>query len=79
MAKAKILVLTSTFPRWLSDTTPSFVFDLANRIAEKYNVVVLAPHYSNAKKKEFYQTIYGYKNIMCKKLADIKWVIDNPF
>ncbi len=46
------LVLTTTFPRWLGDTTPSFVFDLANRIAEKYKVIVLAPHHSKAKRKE---------------------------
>lgn len=45
-----VLVLTSTFPRWKNDATPSFVFDLSNLLAKKYNIVVLAPHAYNAAK-----------------------------
>lgn len=47
-----ILVIATTFPRWNNDTTPRFVYDLSNMLASKYNIIVLAPHYRNAKKKE---------------------------
>lgn len=46
-----ILVLSSTFPRWRGDTTPSFVYELSSRLAGKgRKIVVLAPHaYGSAK------------------------------
>lgn len=47
-----VLVLTSTFPRWRNDSTPSFVFALSNLLAKKYNVIVLAPHAYKAAKNE---------------------------
>jgi glycosyltransferase involved in cell wall biosynthesis len=40
----KILVLTSTFPRWESDTEPPFVFELCKQLSKKFEVYVLAPH-----------------------------------
>ena len=47
------LVLTSTFPRWKDDTTPSFVYELSNRLAEKGNkIIVLAPHAENSLRQE---------------------------
>ena len=47
-----VLVLTTTFPRWRNDTTPSFVFTLSGLLAKKYNITVLAPHAYNAAKNE---------------------------
>lgn len=51
--KPRILVLTSTFPRWSKDSTPPFVQYFAETLA-KYmeSVYVLAPHYKNAKVSE---------------------------
>ena len=46
------LVLTSTFPRWRNDTTPSFVYDLCKHLSRKYSMVVLAPHAHKAEHKE---------------------------
>lgn len=40
----RILVLTSTFPRWKSDAEPRFVLDLCRRLAEVAHVCVIAPH-----------------------------------
>jgi len=40
----KILVITSTFPRWQGDKEPPFVYELSQRLAEHYTVHVLAPH-----------------------------------
>lgn len=47
-----VLVLASTFPRWKNDTTPPFVLELEKRLAKKFSIFVLAPHYPGAKKKE---------------------------
>lgn len=47
-----VLVMTTTFPRWKKDVTPSFVFTLSNLLAKKFNVTVLAPHSHKAAKHE---------------------------
>lgn len=44
----KILVLTSTFPRWQDDVDPPFVFELCKKLSRDYEVFVLAPHCKNA-------------------------------
>ena len=43
-ARKKILVLTSTFPRWANDIEPPFVYELCRRLSESFSVHVLAPH-----------------------------------
>jgi glycosyltransferase involved in cell wall biosynthesis len=48
----KALIVTSTFPRWKNDATPSFVFELSNRVAERFEVSVVAPHHPGSKKRE---------------------------
>ena len=42
--KPRVLVLTSTFPRWKDDTEPRFVLDLCRYLSEYAEVRVLAPH-----------------------------------
>ena len=51
--KKRILVLTSTFPRWEDDEDPPFVFELCSRLKEHYRVHVLAPHYPGTEKEEY--------------------------
>jgi glycosyltransferase involved in cell wall biosynthesis len=41
----RLLVLTSTFPRWKDDTDPPFVYELCLRLKKHYDIHVLAPHY----------------------------------
>ncbi|MBL7056631.1 glycosyltransferase family 4 protein [Candidatus Woesearchaeota archaeon] len=48
----KVLVIATTFPRWKNDSTPSFVQGLSERIALNYDLTVLVPHHSGAKKSE---------------------------
>jgi glycosyltransferase involved in cell wall biosynthesis len=55
----KILVLASTFPRWHNDTEPRFVEYLCDELARTHSVVVLAPHYSGAKR---YEILGGSEN-----------------
>jgi glycosyltransferase involved in cell wall biosynthesis len=40
----RILVLTSTFPRWRGDREPPFVYELCRRLAAGHEVLVIAPH-----------------------------------
>ena len=48
----KSLVIASTFPRWKNDSTPRFVYELSERLASYCKIIVLAPHYKGALKKE---------------------------
>jgi len=50
--KKKILVLTSTFPRWENDHEPPFVFELSKRLTDRYDVHVLAPHAAGSERSE---------------------------
>lgn len=40
----RVLVLTSTFPRWAGDPQPPFVLELCTRLSATHDVLVLAPH-----------------------------------
>lgn len=50
----RLLIITSTFPRWKNDKTPPFVFELGKNLSSQKNlkVMVLAPHCRGAKFKE---------------------------
>lgn len=48
----KILVLTSTYPRWDGDTEPKFVDNLCRYLARDNEVHVVAPHAPNTKTNE---------------------------
>lgn len=48
----KLLVVTSTFPRWKNDSDPPFVYELSCRLAERHIVTVHTPHYPGAETKE---------------------------
>ena len=52
MSKPRLLVLTSTFPRWRGDTDPRFVYDLCRMLAREFAVTVLAPHCAGAARTE---------------------------
>lgn len=47
-SRKRLLVLTSTFPRWKDDTDPPFVYELCLRLKKHYDIHVLAPHYPGA-------------------------------
>ncbi len=50
--RKRLLVLTSTFPRWKDDTEPPFVYELCLRLKKHYDIHVLAPHYPGAALEE---------------------------
>ena len=41
--KPRLLVLTSTFPRWRDDHEPPFVYELSRRLTDRFAITVLAP------------------------------------
>ncbi|MHB8256100.1 MAG: glycosyltransferase family 4 protein [Acidiferrobacterales bacterium] len=50
--RKRLLVLTSTFPRWAGDNQPPFVFELCRRLADHYEIFILAPHTGGAQERE---------------------------
>jgi glycosyltransferase involved in cell wall biosynthesis len=46
------LVLTSTFPRWLNDAEPPFVYELTRRLTGQFEITVLAPRAPGALEQE---------------------------
>ncbi|WP_323751964.1 glycosyltransferase [Marinobacter sp.] len=40
----KLLILASTYPRWVNDHEPGFVHELAKRLVGNFDVTVLCPH-----------------------------------
>lgn len=58
----KVLVLTTTFPRWKDDSTPAFIYELSRRMKNEYiDIIVLAPHYDGAKKFEIIDNMKVYR------------------
>ncbi|MDD2468476.1 MAG: glycosyltransferase [Desulfobulbus sp.] len=50
--KPKLLVVTSTFPRWSNDTDPPFVYELSRRLTDSFDVTVHTPHYPGSRTSE---------------------------
>lgn len=51
-AKPRLLVLTSTYPRWSGDPEPGFVHELAKRLVDDFEVTVLGPRAPGAPQRE---------------------------
>jgi len=50
--RPRLLVTTSTLPRWAGDPEPRFVLDLARHLREWFEPTILAPAYPGAKPEE---------------------------
>ena len=61
MIKKNLLIVTSTFPRWENDTDPPFVFELAKRLTDAFNITVLAPNYPGALAEEAIEGLRVYR------------------
>ncbi len=62
MISIKVLVVTTTFPRWINDSTPSFVYELSKRLQERgFEIVVLTPHDQGAKRFEMMNGMRVYR------------------
>jgi glycosyltransferase involved in cell wall biosynthesis len=62
----RILVVTSTFPRWQEDTGPAFVFELCRRLQKRgIKVDVIAPHAPQVRTEEVMDNITVYRYRYC--------------
>ncbi len=61
--KKKVLVFTSSFPRWDGDSSGHFVRNLSERLGDRFDVTVLAPHFPGSRKKQVFSniTVYRYR------------------
>lgn len=50
--KKTLLVLASTYPRWVDDHEPGFVHELSKRLTDNFNVMVVCPHSAGSKEYE---------------------------
>lgn len=51
-SRLRLLVLTSTYPRWPDDPEPGFVHELCRRLALDLDVLVVCPHARGAARRE---------------------------
>jgi glycosyltransferase involved in cell wall biosynthesis len=51
-SKPRLLVLTSTFPRWRDDVEPPFVFELSQRLTGAFDITVLTPRSPGSLERE---------------------------
>ena len=52
IAKNKILVLTSSYPKYKGDVNGNFIYELSTRLQKDFEIHALAPTYKGALKKE---------------------------
>jgi glycosyltransferase involved in cell wall biosynthesis len=50
--RLRLLVLTSTYPRWAGDPEPGFVHELSRRLTDTFDVRVIGPHAAGALVRE---------------------------
>ena len=69
-----VLILSSTFPRWVNDDEPPFVYELSKRLTKEFECTVLAPHTPNAKKNEDFDNLHVIRfQYLPKKLQTLAY------
>ncbi|MFO7684762.1 MAG: glycosyltransferase family 4 protein [Desulfobacterales bacterium] len=59
--RPSILVLSSTYPRWQGDAEPPFVHELSRRLANQFDVHVLAPHAPGSRTRETLDGVFVHR------------------
>lgn len=90
----RVLVLTSTYPRWEGDTEPRFVLDLCRHMSEHAEILVIAPHAPGAALQQEIDTVLvqrfryfpaswqtlAYQGGIVAKLRENPWrIVQVPF
>ena len=60
LKRPRLLVLTTTFPRWADDHEPGFVFELCRRLRD-FEVHVIAPHAKGAADHEIMDGVHVHR------------------
>jgi glycosyltransferase involved in cell wall biosynthesis len=50
--RPRVLVMTSTFPRWENDSEPAFIYELSRRLTSAFDITVLSPHSPGSARQE---------------------------
>lgn len=84
--KKKILVLTSSYTKFLKDTNGGFVYELSKRLSSNYDIIVLAPWEKGLEKEEEIDDIKIYRHKQFFWNVDFAYgiglvekVVRNPF
>ncbi|QQS55637.1 MAG: glycosyltransferase [Candidatus Competibacteraceae bacterium] len=81
MSRKKLLVLSSTYPRWLGDPEPGFVHELAKRLTTQFDVRVLCPHARGAAPRETFEGVqvrrYRYAPSRLETLVNDGGIVNN--
>ena len=59
--KKKLLILTTTLPRWEGDSEAPFVLNQAKELSKYYEVHVLAPYHPGSKKEEVIDEVFIHR------------------
>lgn len=57
----RLLIVTSTFPRWIDDADPPFVYELSRRLTHAFDITVHTPHYPGAGTTEIMNGIHVHR------------------
>lgn len=80
-ARPRLLVLTSTYPRWAGDPEPGFVHELSRRLAAHFDVTVLGPHATGARQNEVLDGVevvrYRYAPACLETLVNAGGIVTN--
>ena len=71
--RPRVLVLTSTFPRWENDPEPAFIYELCRRLISYYDITVLAPRTPGWKIQETMEANCLLSCYVCK--GHYRWYI----
>ncbi|MGA9854228.1 MAG: glycosyltransferase [Gammaproteobacteria bacterium] len=79
--RLRLLVLTSTYPRWPDDHEPGFVHALCRRMTDGFDVTVLCPHADGAATEEVMDRVrirrYRYAPACLESLVNEGGIITN--
>jgi len=79
--RPRLLVLTSTYPRWRGDPEPAFVHELTRRLTDHFEVMVIAPHARGAATEENLDAVrvrrYRYAPECCETLVNDGGILSN--
>lgn len=67
----RVLVVTSTFPRWEKDNEPPFVFELCRGMSCEFDIQVLAPHAPKTKVRETMDGLNIFRYRYCFEMAEL--------
>lgn len=71
--RPRLLILTSTLPRWEGDAEPRFVLDLARAMSDRFDPVILAPMAEGAEPRSTIEGVWveRYRYAPCRRLETL--------